>query len=653
LNALYSNTTGYNNSAQGHQAGIYIADGTTANATSGTSLYLGADTKALADGGANEIVIGYNAIGVGSNSVVLGNDSITKTILKGNVGLGTTTPNYKLDIGAAAASDSSFALSDLDVVHGLTTLATTSTYGLFNPISSTAGGVKLTALSDTDAQAFLLRGVMGSTDPTDATSAIKLVGAKSNGTTGMADLGAAETVFQVANNDDAAAMTVLGNSFIGIGNTAPAIRLHVGSASITDATNLIRLQDADSTCDFNANAGSPSCGSDLTLKKDIYALDTGDLLTKIANLRPVSYKWNTDSDNSGAKYGFIAQEVGEQFPDLVSDGTWVDGSVRKFLNIGGLVPYIVGAVKQQQAQIADLKSTDLQVVNGKLTTLEQQVAQLMANSAQTQSPAAPVVTPSPSPAPSATPTPEPTPVSTASAALADLMSPFTGTASASLTADATRSAQLLRASFNDIQMTEDDVTLLTSATFVEKYLDVTGSAFIGGYLGVEKGLIIGNGLTLTANENGALDIFNGRLTIADTGLVSISGDLEIGGRLTLADKDAGGFAKIKVGDSQVRVQFDTSYAEKPVVTVTADSALAQYGVIERDQTGFTIYLAQPAVAEENFSWTALAVKEAKMVESGVPVGPDLPPIASESGEVAGVATSSAEVESSTQSASLP
>jgi len=83
--ALYSNTTGSSNSAQGYQAGRYIADGTTANETSGTSLYLGAKTKALADGGANETVIGYNAIGAGSNSVTLGNTSVTKTLLIGAV----------------------------------------------------------------------------------------------------------------------------------------------------------------------------------------------------------------------------------------------------------------------------------------------------------------------------------------------------------------------------------------------------------------------------------------------------------------------------------------------------------------------------------------------------------------------------------------
>lgn len=88
--ALYGITGGSNNSAFGRDAGYYIADGVTAATSLGSSVFIGANTKALANGQSNQIVIGQNAIGLGSNSAVLGNDSITRTALKGDISIGTT-----------------------------------------------------------------------------------------------------------------------------------------------------------------------------------------------------------------------------------------------------------------------------------------------------------------------------------------------------------------------------------------------------------------------------------------------------------------------------------------------------------------------------------------------------------------------------------
>ena len=90
--ALYSNTTGYYNTAAGYQAGRYVTGGSTANETSNTSVYLGGETKASADGNANEIVIGHNTTGFGSNTAAYGNASITAHIFqKGALRIGTTT----------------------------------------------------------------------------------------------------------------------------------------------------------------------------------------------------------------------------------------------------------------------------------------------------------------------------------------------------------------------------------------------------------------------------------------------------------------------------------------------------------------------------------------------------------------------------------
>lgn len=88
-------TTGSNNSAIGRMAGRYISGGVTANQTSGTSCYIGADTKASADGNSNEIVIGYDTTGNGSNTVTLGNTSITETHIQGALAIddGITAPS--------------------------------------------------------------------------------------------------------------------------------------------------------------------------------------------------------------------------------------------------------------------------------------------------------------------------------------------------------------------------------------------------------------------------------------------------------------------------------------------------------------------------------------------------------------------------------
>ncbi len=96
--SLYYNTTGYYNTANGMYAGRFIADGTTANKTTNSSVYLGYNTKASADGVTNENVFGYDATGIGSNTVTLGNDSVVTTALKGNVGIGTDDPQTELDV---------------------------------------------------------------------------------------------------------------------------------------------------------------------------------------------------------------------------------------------------------------------------------------------------------------------------------------------------------------------------------------------------------------------------------------------------------------------------------------------------------------------------------------------------------------------------
>jgi hypothetical protein len=88
----------------------------TPNQTSSQSIYIGHETKALADGDENEIVIGYEAVGAGSNTVVLGNNSVVETRLKGNVEIAKLAT-----LGSESLNETNFAThADWDVTGDFT-----------------------------------------------------------------------------------------------------------------------------------------------------------------------------------------------------------------------------------------------------------------------------------------------------------------------------------------------------------------------------------------------------------------------------------------------------------------------------------------------------------------------------------------------------
>lgn len=101
---------------------------------------------------------------------------------------------------------------------------------------------------------------------------------------------------------------------VGIGTNAPEVNLHVNSTA--DGT-VLRLQDADGTCDHDPEAGLEivSCSSDERLKKDI--TDAKDILPDLLKLRIRDY---TVISSGNKITGVIAQEVKEVFPSMVHEG---------------------------------------------------------------------------------------------------------------------------------------------------------------------------------------------------------------------------------------------------------------------------------------------------------------------------------------------
>ena len=87
--------------------------------------------------------------------------------------------------------------------------------------------------------------------------------------------------------------------------------------------------------------------SDETLKTNIQPLESA--LETVNKLQGVSYEWKSDGSND---LGFIAQDVNKVVPQIVY-GTG-DGDLG--LDYSKLTSILVEAVKEQQAQINDLKS---------------------------------------------------------------------------------------------------------------------------------------------------------------------------------------------------------------------------------------------------------------------------------------------------------
>ena len=102
--------------------------------------------------------------------------------------------------------------------------------------------------------------------------------------------------------------------------------------------------------------------SDGRYKENVSALPYG--LDEVTALRPVIYRWK-EHPYEGMHYGLIAQEVREVLPEIVSGN---DGALT--LDYGELVPVLVKAVQEQQAEI-DTQAVQIAGLEARLEALEQ------------------------------------------------------------------------------------------------------------------------------------------------------------------------------------------------------------------------------------------------------------------------------------------
>ena len=99
----------------------------------------------------------------------------------------------------------------------------------------------------------------------------------------------------------------------------------------------------------NSGTLTNSNPSDQNLKQNIQAMIGGTVF--VNELNPVSFEWKSEANGTGTKYGFIAQEVQQVIPEIVStDSTGTIG-----LDTVSMIPFLVKAIKEQQEVINTLK----------------------------------------------------------------------------------------------------------------------------------------------------------------------------------------------------------------------------------------------------------------------------------------------------------
>ena len=168
-----------------------------------------------------------------------------------------------------------------------------------------------------------------------------------------------ELVFSANKTGTAAErMRVAADGKVGINESAPASRLHVeGTVQVGkddagydvkffgDTASKFMLWDTSE--DNLTVAGTITESSSREMKTNIEPLE--DVLPSVLQMQGVQFDWKQGSDNN---YGFIAEELDELFPQLVSHDEEGKAQGVQYTKVTAV---LVEAIKEQQKQIDELR----------------------------------------------------------------------------------------------------------------------------------------------------------------------------------------------------------------------------------------------------------------------------------------------------------
>ena len=252
-----------------------------------------------------------------------GTSNVTTTVLAsngtsylngGNVGIGTTTPGYKLDVNGTLRS-SNITIADYIIHEGDTN--TYIGFGLADRFNVVTNGVSRLSVEDSG---VFVNSTLWVTEK---------IGHTGDSNTYMTFLN--DTIFWHTNGSERMRINSSGN--IGIGMNNPSEKLTVNG-------NFIAYGTVTASGDITAF-------SDSRIKENIKTLPNA--LESVKRMRGVTYNKIGEEKQS---IGVIAQEVQSILPELVSENS--DGMLS--VAYGNITGVLIEAIKEQQKQIEELKA---------------------------------------------------------------------------------------------------------------------------------------------------------------------------------------------------------------------------------------------------------------------------------------------------------
>ena len=309
----------------------------------------------------------------------------------GNVGIGTASPNAKLEVNGTAQFDGGLTAAGIlhSTGYGEDTWIPYSDGNMYFRIPS-GGYAHFDALPNyntvfavTNSGNICLNGSCISSWPAASTATIG-----GSGTTGyIPRFTGATTIGNSSLTSDGNSTTANGNFFVGGYEYVQAVNGEGGTIQLAgnNGTNMwleningpFRLinspwsaqlfsvdQSGNTVANGTVNASAFLYNSDERLKKDIAPLT--DNLSKVLQLQPVSYRWINPALPQSEQIGFIAQQVQTIVPELVYTNA---STTMEAVDYARMTPLLVGSVQELEQKITDQQS-EIDQLKAAITALQ-------------------------------------------------------------------------------------------------------------------------------------------------------------------------------------------------------------------------------------------------------------------------------------------